>query len=603
MAQYNGILSHNQSLASYTSWRVGGCAERFYQPENKADLIAFICSLPENETIFLMGLGSNLLVRDGGIAGTVINTKNRLKVMQRIDNETVYIEAGVPCALVAKFCAEQGLVGAEFLAGIPGTMGGALKMNAGAFGGETWDIVTQVEVLTRRGESVTRKRDEFKVSYRHVQCNENEWFLATHLHLQIGDTQVSQQRIKALLAKRAHTQPTNQPSCGSVFKNPQGDFAARLIEATGLKGYRIGGAQVSEKHANFIINTGNASAADIELLMGYVQKQVMLKQGVNLQTEVCMVGEQLKTTHIMRPEDFGCVGVLMGGNSAERAISLKSGAAVYEALIALGVNVQAIDVCDDILESIKTYPIDRVFNIMHGRGGEDGILQGVLNVLGLPYTGSGVLASALAMDKLRTKLCWRGANLPTPNWHVLENEIDLDACADALGFPMIVKPALEGSSVGISKVTSRDELTKAYQVAMACGCEVYAEAWVHGKEYTVGILQGVALPVIHVTTPSGFYDYEAKYLSNTTQYHCPCGLSEDEESTLQTLALKSSHVLNVEGWARVDVFIDNQGQAQLIEINTVPGMTDHSLVPMAAKQAGIDFPTLVWKILETSCRK
>jgi|694.fasta_scaffold02427_10 D-alanine-D-alanine ligase len=603
MAQYNGILSHNQSLASYTSWRVGGCAERFYQPENKADLIAFICSLPENETIFLMGLGSNLLVRDGGIAGTVINTKNRLKVMQRIDNETVYIEAGVPCALVAKFCAEQGLVGAEFLAGIPGTMGGALKMNAGAFGGETWDIVTQVEVLTRRGESVTRKRDEFKVSYRHVQCNENEWFLATHLHLQIGDTQVSQQRIKALLAKRAHTQPTNQPSCGSVFKNPQGDFAARLIEATGLKGYRIGGAQVSEKHANFIINTGNASAADIELLMGYVQKQVMLKQGVNLQTEVCMVGEQLKTTHIMRPEDFGCVGVLMGGNSAERAISLKSGAAVYEALIALGVNVQAIDVCDDILESIKTYPIDRVFNVMHGRGGEDGILQGVLNVLGLPYTGSGVLASALAMDKLRTKLCWRGANLPTPNWHVLENEIDLDACADALGFPMIVKPALEGSSVGISKVTSRDELTKAYQVAMACGCEVYAEAWVHGKEYTVGILQGVALPVIHVTTPSGFYDYEAKYLSNTTQYHCPCGLSEDEESTLQTLALKSSHVLNVEGWARVDVFIDNQGQAQLIEINTVPGMTDHSLVPMAAKQAGIDFPTLVWKILETSCRK
>ena len=603
MAQYNGILSHNQSLASYTSWRVGGCAERFYQPENKADLIAFICSLPENETIFLMGLGSNLLVRDGGIAGTVINTKNRLKVMQRIDNETVYIEAGVPCALVAKFCAEQGLVGAEFLAGIPGTMGGALKMNAGAFGGETWDIVTQVEVLTRRGESVTRKRDEFKVSYRHVQCNENEWFLATHLHLQIGDTQVSQQRIKALLAKRAHTQPTNQPSCGSVFKNPQGDFAARLIEATGLKGYRIGGAQVSEKHANFIINTGNASAADIELLMGYVQKQVMLKQGVNLQTEVCMVGEQLKTTHIMRPEDFGCVGVLMGGNSAERAISLKSGAAVYEALIALGVNVQAIDVCDDILESIKTYPIDRVFNVMHGRGGEDGILQGILNVLGLPYTGSGVLASALAMDKLRTKLCWRGANLPTPNWHVLENEIDLDACADALGFPMIVKPALEGSSVGISKVTSRDELTKAYQVAMACGCEVYAEAWVHGKEYTVGILQGVALPVIHVTTPSGFYDYEAKYLSNTTQYHCPCGLSEDEETTLQTLALKSSHVLNVEGWARVDVFIDNQGQAQLIEINTVPGMTDHSLVPMAAKQAGIDFPTLVWKILETSCRK
>ena len=431
MAQYKGCLLHNQSLASYTSWRVGGCAERFYQPENKADLIAFIQSLPEHEPLFWMGLGSNLLVRDGGIAGTVINTKNRLKVMQRVDDETVYIEAGVPCALVAKFCAELGLVGAEFLAGIPGTMGGALKMNAGAFGGETWAIVTQVEMLTRRGESITRKRDEFEVTYRHVQGHENEWFLAAHLRLhRDGDTQASQQRIKELLAKRAQTQPTNQPSCGSVFKNPQGDFAARLIEATGLKGYCIGGAQVSEKHANFIINTGNATAKDIETLMVYVQKQVLLKQDVNLQTEVCMVGEQLKTAHILRPEEFGFVGVLMGGNSAERAISLKSGAAVYDALIALGVNAQAIDVTDDIIKSVKTYPIDRVFNIMHGRGGEDGILQGVLNVLGLPYTGSGVLASALAMDKLRTKLCWRGANLPTPNWFVLENESDLAACPD-----------------------------------------------------------------------------------------------------------------------------------------------------------------------------
>ncbi len=602
MAVYKGSLSYHQPLAMHTSWRVGGCAERFYQPVDKADLIAFVNSLPKNEPLFWMGLGSNLLVRDGGIAGTVINTKNRLKVMRRIDDETVYIEAGVPCALVAKFCAQQGLVGAEFLAGIPGTMGGALKMNAGAFGGETWDIVLQVEMLNRAGEVTTRPRDAFAVSYRHVKGLEEEWFLATTLRLKHGDTQASQAQIKTLLAKRAQTQPTNQPSCGSVFKNPPNDFAARLIEASGLKGYRLGGAQVSEKHANFIINTGNARASDIEALIAYVQQEVHLKQGIHLQTEVCMVGDKVKRAHIMRPEAFGRVGVLMGGTSAERAISLKSGAAVYEALIAQGVDAQAIDVAGDIIETLKKHRLNRVFNVMHGRGGEDGILQGVLNVLGLPYTGSGVLACAIAMDKLRTKLCWRGAGLPTPNWFELENESDLDACVVALGFPMIVKPALEGSSVGISKVTSRDELTQAFHVAVACGCSVYAEAWVQGKEYTVGLLQGEALPVIHVSTPSGFYDYEAKYLSSTTQYHCPCGLRAQDEQALQALALKASYVLNVEGWARVDVFIDNHGQAQLIEINTVPGMTDHSLVPMAAKQAGIDFPTLVWKILETSCR-
>jgi UDP-N-acetylmuramate dehydrogenase len=285
-----GRLLTNAKLAKYTSWRVGGCADRLYIPFDRADLIEFVGQLPATEPVFWMGLGSNLLIRDGGIRGTVINTKGRLKAMHRTEDGLIYVEAGVPCAHVARFCAEQGLVGAEFLAGIPGTMGGALKMNAGAFGGETWTLVKQVDMLTAQGQVIVRQADEFVVSYRSVKGVENEWFLSALLTLSAGDTRVSQQKIKGLLEKRAQTQPTNQPSCGSVFKNPDGDYAARLIEQLGLKGYSIGGAQVSEKHANFIVNTGSATATNIEILIAYVQAKVNEQYGIMLRTEVCMVG-------------------------------------------------------------------------------------------------------------------------------------------------------------------------------------------------------------------------------------------------------------------------------------------------------------------------
>jgi UDP-N-acetylmuramate dehydrogenase len=286
------LLEH-EKLAKYTSWRVGGPADRLYIPQDRQDLIEFIQALPESEPVFWMGLGSNLLIRDGGIRGTVINTKGRLKEMRLTDTGLVYVEAGVPCAHVARFCGEHGLIGAEFLAGIPGTMGGALKMNAGAFGGETWAIVNSVEMLARSGQLMQRGPRDFNISYRSVIGFENEWFLSCQLALQPGDTAESQRKIKGLLEKRGATQPTNQPSCGSVFKNPEGDYAARLIEQTGLKGYAIGGACVSEKHANFIVNTGEATAADIEALIYYVQDKVEQQCRVVLQTEVCMVGDAL----------------------------------------------------------------------------------------------------------------------------------------------------------------------------------------------------------------------------------------------------------------------------------------------------------------------
>jgi len=292
IAPLNGTLLTEEPLAKYTSWRVGGPAERLYIPDNKTDLIAFVASLPVDEPLYWIGLGSNLLVRDGGIRGTVINTRNRLKEMYLLDSERVYVEAGVPCAHVARFCSDLGLTGAEFLAGIPGTMGGALSMNAGAFGGETWGIVDRVELLNRQGIACLRDSHDFDIAYRSVKGLDDEWFLSAQLKLSHGNSEASQQQIKALLEKRNTSQPTNKPTCGSVFKNPPGDYAARWIERCGLKGYAIGGAVGPEKHANFIENQGHATADDIETLIEHIQRQVKAQFGIELQPEVCRVGNK-----------------------------------------------------------------------------------------------------------------------------------------------------------------------------------------------------------------------------------------------------------------------------------------------------------------------
>lgn len=292
MTATKGQLLKNEPLAKYTSWRVGGLADQMYLPEGKNDLIVFLKTLPKQEKIVWLGLGSNLLVSDQGVRGTVINTKGRLREMHRVDTNNVYVEAGVPCAHMARFCVRIGLAGAEFLVGIPGTIGGALKMNAGAFGSETWDIVDTVEIIDADGHVTQRRTEQFEVGYRSVKGLEDEWFLSTILKLNKGDSQLGQLKIKALLEKRASTQPTNKPTCGSVFKNPPGEYAASLIEACELKGYRVGGACVSEKHANFIENTDHATAADIEGLISYIQQKVHQKHGISLQTEVCRIGEK-----------------------------------------------------------------------------------------------------------------------------------------------------------------------------------------------------------------------------------------------------------------------------------------------------------------------
>ena len=298
--------------------------------------------------------------------------------------------------------------------------------------------------------------------------------------------------------------------------------------------------------------------------------------------------------------DFGKVAVLMGGWAAERDVSLNSGKAVLEALQARGVNAHGVDADRNVLDVLRAEKFDRVFNIMHGRGGEDGEIQGALELLKIPYTGCGVMASAISMNKLMTKRIWSGENLPTPAFAVLTADTDFDAVVKKLGLPLMVKPANEGSSIGMSKVNKVEELQAAYKCAAEYDSLIFAEQWVTGNEYTIAILGEEALPVIRLEVKSEFYDYEAKYQSNDTQYHCPCGLDKEEEQALQTLAKTAFDAVAASGWGRVDVMRDQAGNFCLIEVNTVPGMTDHSLVPMAAKAAGINFEALVIRILETA---
>jgi D-alanine-D-alanine ligase len=297
-------------------------------------------------------------------------------------------------------------------------------------------------------------------------------------------------------------------------------------------------------------------------------------------------------------KDFGKVAVLFGGRSAEREVSLKSGAAVLAALQKSGADAHAFDPAVQSLQALKDEGYDRAFIALHGRGGEDGTVQGALELLGIPYTGSGVLASALGMDKWRTKLVWQAANLPVSAYTLLNENSDWNTVVAQLGLPIFVKPANEGSSVGISKAKSVEQLKAAYREAAKHDKLVIAESFVGGGEYTAAILGDTALPVIKIEPANEFYDYEAKYLRDDTRYLCPCGLSAEKEAEIQRLAKQAFALIGGQGWGRVDFLMSESSQPYLLEVNTSPGMTDHSLVPMAARQAGISFEQLVVKVLE-----
>lgn len=297
-------------------------------------------------------------------------------------------------------------------------------------------------------------------------------------------------------------------------------------------------------------------------------------------------------------KDAGRVAVLCGGRSAEREISLRSGAEIHRALLAAGVNAERFDPAERPLAELADF--DRVFIALHGRGGEDGVIQGALEALGIPYTGSGVLGSAIGMDKLRTKLIWRGLELATPEFRVLDAEAAVADAAQALGMPLMVKPSNEGSSLGMSRVERAEDLMDAWRLARGFDTAVFAERFVSGGEYTVALLGDEVLPAIRIEATRSFYDFDAKYEAEDTRMHCPCGLQPEAEAELQALCVKAFRAIGASGWGRVDAMQDADGRFWLLEVNTIPGMTDHSLVPAAARVAGIEMPELVWRILQTS---
>jgi D-alanine-D-alanine ligase len=305
-------------------------------------------------------------------------------------------------------------------------------------------------------------------------------------------------------------------------------------------------------------------------------------------------------SRVSDPADFGRVAVLFGGDSSEREISLLTGNAVLAALQERRVDAHAFDSRDLPLAQLLEQRFARVWIALHGPGGEDGTLQGALEYLGMPYTGSGVMGSAIAMDKLRTKRLALAQGIPTADFVVLRGEQDFDHALERLQLPLIVKPVSQGSSVGMTKVERAQDLPAAYAAALQFETLVFAEPWLPGQEYTVSILQDAALPSIRIEATQTFYDYEAKYFRDDTRYFCPSGLSASAEAHLANLALAAFEAVGASGWGRTDFMMDGAGRPQLLEVNTIPGMTSHSLVPMAARAVGIDFPELCWRVLETS---
>lgn len=309
------------------------------------------------------------------------------------------------------------------------------------------------------------------------------------------------------------------------------------------------------------------------------------------------------TQRIESAAEFGRVAVLMGGRSAERDISMISGKAVLAGLQRKGIDAYGIDVSFDICHKLASGQFDRAFVVLHGRGGEDGEIQGFLQAINMPYTGSGVTASVLSMNKRISKQNWQQQGLPTAKYEQVTKATDTEQLIKQLGLPLIIKPVNEGSSIGMSKVNDAASLQAAIELALKYDADVIAEQWIQGEEYTVAVLDGEPLPAIRLKTPNEFYDFEAKYQSNSTEYLCPCGLDLQSEEQMQQLAMQAFESLGMTGWGRIDFMRDGAGEFYLLEANSVPGMTDHSLVPMAAKQAGLDFDALVWRILQTSIRE
>ncbi len=484
------------------------------------------------------------------------------------------------------------LGGLEFLGGVPGSVGGGLIMNAGTYLGEFKDVTTEVvSVRLRDGEVVRRDRSGCGFRYRGSDLPGDEVVIEGWLALRARPRGEIEAAVRELRDRRREREPQQVSNAGSVFKNPPSDYAGRLIEATGLKGTRVGGAECSPVHANWFVNLGGATAADMLELIRVARERVIEVHG-------CGSSWNGRSSAMIDAWKNRRIGVLMGGLSSEREVSLDSGAGVLAALRERGHQAVRIDWTEGVslAGELAEQDVAVVWNALHGTYGEDGAVQGLLTCLHLPYTGSGILASALAMDKVASKRIFESNGVPTPRWQIVPSDGPA-SLLDELELPLAIKPALEGSSVGVSIVRERHEVEAALTLARRHRGPTLVEAYIPGAEICFGILAEDVLGSIEIRPATPFYDYEAKYRRDDTEYLVPASLSPEVLGAAEAAALAAHQALGCSGYSRVDLRVSPAGEPFLLEVNTLPGMTSHSLIPKIAAHRGISYADLCERIL------
>ncbi len=603
---FRGRVLINESLSRHTSLKIGGPVEAWVEPADEADLKRLLEIAKENnKKIYIFGGGSNILVADEGLKGFALNLGGNAFKEIRLENGKVLVRGGVPNALFIQFALEHNLGGSEFLSGIPGTIGGAVAMNAGSHGQSVDLILEQIRVMDFDGNESVLKKDDLGFGYRTSNIK-NKIVLEATFALPARAHEESQKILDEYRQRRAKTQDLWHASAGCMFKNPMDSncSSGKLIDDAGLKGKTVGRAQVSEKHANFIINLGGAKSGDIIGLIREVQKSVEQRFGLRLEEEVRYFSdepEKLKgaAVAIEAVELPKKIVVLAGGTSCEREVSLVSGKAVCDALTQKGLNAILLDPVGDFEPQLRNQKPDFAFIALHGTFGEDGAVQKILDKEEIPYSGSGPEASAKAFDKAKAQAFFKDAGIDVADFAVLDQSFGIRV-PQGIPFPLVVKPSAAGSSVGITLLQDAGMFEAAVKEAFKYSDKVLVEKYISGRELTVGILGDQTLPIVEIVSKRKFYDYQAKYGDSGTTYEVPAKIEPVLAQKIAQIALKAHRILGCEAMSRVDFILGEDGTPYLLEINTIPGLTGRSLLPKAAKAAGIDFGSLCVKIIELS---
>ncbi|MBO4714494.1 MAG: UDP-N-acetylmuramate dehydrogenase [Verrucomicrobia bacterium] len=591
------LRKRDYPMKKLTTLRIGGPADFYVEPSSLEELKKIRDFCKEKQIpAFLLGRGSNLLVRDGGIRGVVYSLKHPSFTQIELIGNHILIQAGAGASMrsISMFAQANGLGGLEFMEGIPGSLGGGLRMNAGAYKSSLFDVLESVKFLSDDNQIQELPAKEIEHGYRSCPFFRDHLALSAVFRVYSEEPEKILEKMHELREKRLSAQ-TQSPSAGCAFKNPEGASAGQIIDSLGMKGLVVNGAQISDKHANFLINRNNATAKDVLTLIQTIRDRVYAERGIKLETEVMIVGEDLE----MENRKIN-VTVFAGGISSERSVSLASGKMVVEALRSKGYEVNVVDP-DPAKGWTLPEKTDVVFLALHGTYGEDGQVQTELDRLGVPYTGCGAEASRIGFDKLLTRQRCEAAGIRMPRALVLDQP--LEKMPEGWKPPVVLKPIREGSSVGLQLVDKEEDFAPALKAVLKFGGRVIMEERIFGRELAAGVLDGKPLPLVEICPKSGVYDYTSKYTKGCTEYICPAVVEETIKSQAQQMALQTFNAIGGKDYARVDILLDKEGRCWVLEINTLPGMCETSLLPKAAAVAGISYPELCSMMVQLALKK